>query len=367
MLPATVSPIIPATPQGELQPAGADAAAPPFLMALLAALGSPAAAVIALPEAAPVEPPPVALAPVAAETRAGPAPMVAARERPLPAEASPLPDDQPIAGAADPPVVLTATGLALAVEAPASVPLVAMPEVRNGEPPAPPSATSARRPEHGAASIADASLPAAAPAAPPGGEPVRGLPPIQAAAEPAAPSAEAAVPPGPEGSPPASATHHAPAPARETGGIVAPAAAPPSPLALPRPTLPLVAAGIVVAVAREREHLTLQLEPAELGRVDVALRVDDGGRLHAAFSIERPETLSLLQREVRGLEQTLAGSGLQLADAGLSFSLRREGGQPGGAAPARGSAREPSPSALQTAPGATPAWRPSRGLLDLSV
>jgi hypothetical protein len=40
--------------------------------------------------------------------------------------------------------------------------------------------------------------------------------------------------------------------------------------------------------------------------MEVALRVDEGGHLHAAFD-RRPDTLSLLQRDVRGLEQMLAG------------------------------------------------------------
>ena len=82
----------------------------------------------------------------------------------------------------------------------------------------------------------------------------------------------------------------------------------------------------MAAVAQQREHVTVQLDPADLGRVDVALRVDGSGHLHASFAVERPETLQLLQSDVRGLEQTLAGGGLQLAGGGLSFGLRRDGG-----------------------------------------
>ncbi len=138
------------------------------------------------------------------------------------------------------------------------------------------------------------------------------------------------------------------------------------PPALPRVTLPHLAAGMVAAVSQQQDRLTLQLDPAELGRVEVALRVDDGGKLHAAFAIERPETLSLLQRDARGLEQMLAGSGLQLANAGLSFNLRREGGQPGGGS-ARASSQPETGSPGRPIATAGIVRRPSRGLLDLSV
>jgi flagellar hook-length control protein FliK len=159
--------------------------------------------------------------------------------------------------------------------------------------------------------------------------------------------------------------HHGTVATHDMGSPAASVAAA-SPPALPRVTLPHLTTGIVAAVAQQQDRLTLQLDPAELGRVEVALRVDEGGKLHAAFVIERPDTLSLLQRDARGLEQMLVGTGLQLANAGLSFSLRREGGQSGGGS-ARASAQPEAASPVRPIAAGGRTRRPSRGLLDLSV
>jgi hypothetical protein len=136
--------------------------------------------------------------------------------------------------------------------------------------------------------------------------------------------------------------------------------------ALPAVTLPHLAARLVEAVRLEQDQLHLELAPADLGRVEVALHVDEQGQLHAAFAVERPETLQLLQRDARELAQSLTGNGLQLAQSGLSFDLRREGGRQD-AAPA------PRPTSGRTG-GADPPEagianrRSARSqLLDLSV
>lgn len=137
----------------------------------------------------------------------------------------------------------------------------------------------------------------------------------------------------------------------------------------PRIPLPMLAGEVVRAVEHGRDALTIELEPVDLGRVEVSLTVDGNGRLRAELAAERPETLQLLQRDARSLEQALAGGGVVLADAGLSFSLRQDhrGGaeqQPPG--PAARFA-EAQPAAVAATP--EPARRPSNTnrLLDLSV
>lgn len=101
-----------------------------------------------------------------------------------------------------------------------------------------------------------------------------------------------------------------------------PAASPQTPPA--RPTVPVLAGEIVRAAGRGDDRLTVELQPAELGRVQVALSFDGEGRLRAEFAVDRPDTLQLLQRDAQALEESLGGGGLQLADAGLSFGLRRD-------------------------------------------
>ncbi len=71
------------------------------------------------------------------------------------------------------------------------------------------------------------------------------------------------------------------------------------------------------------DRITIQLEPADLGRVEVRMNVAHDGRTHMIFTADRAATLDLLAREVHGLERSLADSGIK-ADAGsMEFNLRQ--------------------------------------------
>ena len=72
------------------------------------------------------------------------------------------------------------------------------------------------------------------------------------------------------------------------------------------------------------DRLSVHLQPADLGSVDIQLTFDATGKLSALISAERPETLELLQRDGRLLERSLGDSGLKLSSDGLSFSLKQE-------------------------------------------
>lgn len=68
----------------------------------------------------------------------------------------------------------------------------------------------------------------------------------------------------------------------------------------------------------------LRLDPAELGRIDVALEIDkERGAVSARLVVERPETLALLQRDAGSLQQALSQAGFDAA-AGISLSLRSD-------------------------------------------
>ena len=75
------------------------------------------------------------------------------------------------------------------------------------------------------------------------------------------------------------------------------------------------------------DMMTLQLEPAELGRLDIKLKFDKDGGIKAHLSVDRPETLALLQKDAHHLEKVLQQSGLDLDKNALSFDLRQQGRQ----------------------------------------
>lgn len=76
-------------------------------------------------------------------------------------------------------------------------------------------------------------------------------------------------------------------------------------------------------------RFTIQLHPAELGRVDVKMEVTHGGKIHAVVTADRQDTLDMLQRDARGLERALQSTGLKADSNSLSFSLRDQGGSSG--------------------------------------
>lgn len=84
-----------------------------------------------------------------------------------------------------------------------------------------------------------------------------------------------------------------------------------------------VAVHIQRAVREGTGRLSVQLSPAELGRIHVKLEIDEDKRVTAAVTVERPSTLELLQRDIRGLERALHNAGLMMEGGDLSFNLAR--------------------------------------------
>ena len=85
-------------------------------------------------------------------------------------------------------------------------------------------------------------------------------------------------------------------------------------------------AGLAVAIAA-RAHagsnqFDISLSPPELGRIDVQLSVDGNGHATTHMTVDRPETLQLLQSQQPQLQNALEQAGLTTADNGLQFTLR---------------------------------------------
>ncbi len=82
---------------------------------------------------------------------------------------------------------------------------------------------------------------------------------------------------------------------------------------------------LIHAVAEGKRAIQMHLHPAELGSIDIKMQWQ-GDRLTAQFTVDRPETLQLLQREVPALERSLGQAGVNVDSGSLSFSLRQQQG-----------------------------------------
>jgi flagellar hook-length control protein FliK len=128
-----------------------------------------------------------------------------------------------------------------------------------------------------------------------------------------------------------------------------------------------VTARLAIGAAGGASSVRIELEPADLGRVEVALHLGDGGTAAASFTVDRPETLQLLQRDARTVTDMLAAAGFTVDPSSLGFSLRDGGGDAdhqGSPQTGRGASGEG-----RAAPEVNPASciMLQRGLLDLQV
>ncbi len=89
-----------------------------------------------------------------------------------------------------------------------------------------------------------------------------------------------------------------------------------------------VTAQVQVAVTRAVhegiQQMTIQLDPADLGRVEVHLHTQTDGQTHVSFVVDKAQTLDSLSRDARSLERSLQDAGVK-ADAGnMQFNLRQQ-------------------------------------------
>jgi len=90
------------------------------------------------------------------------------------------------------------------------------------------------------------------------------------------------------------------------------------------PNLPALAVQIATHSDDGQKHFNIRLDPPELGRVDVHMTVDDTGKAQATLSVDKPQTLALLQKDAPELQRQLKDAGLDLSQNGLNFSLRQQ-------------------------------------------
>ena len=83
-----------------------------------------------------------------------------------------------------------------------------------------------------------------------------------------------------------------------------------------------VAVQIQRAAEQGASRISIELDPAELGRVEVRLDVDRTGAVSASVFAERQETLDMLKKDQGSLEKALQNAGLSADASNLNFSLR---------------------------------------------
>ena len=92
-------------------------------------------------------------------------------------------------------------------------------------------------------------------------------------------------------------------------------------------TIQMIAIQMQQNAANKSSTFSMQLEPADLGRLDIEMTFEKSGGVKAHVSAERPETLSMLQRDSHQLNRILQQAGLDVDDGGLTFDLRQETAQ----------------------------------------
>jgi flagellar hook-length control protein FliK len=90
------------------------------------------------------------------------------------------------------------------------------------------------------------------------------------------------------------------------------------------PNVPALAVEIAAKSQSGAKQFDIRLDPPELGRVEVRLSIDATGKASAHLSADRPETLTLLQKDAPVLTRALREAGLDVSQDGLNFSLRQQ-------------------------------------------
>ncbi len=91
------------------------------------------------------------------------------------------------------------------------------------------------------------------------------------------------------------------------------------------PVAEQVSTQISSAIKEGQDRIKISLHPSELGRVEVKLDIGHDGRILAVVSVDKQETLDLLQRDARSLERALQDAGFDTGSSSLNFGLSQNG------------------------------------------
>jgi hypothetical protein len=96
--------------------------------------------------------------------------------------------------------------------------------------------------------------------------------------------------------------------------------APPAPVRATSETLAALSAQMARRLDDGTTRFTLELNPGDLGRVDVRMEIDSAGGIRAAFTFEHAHSASELSRRSDELQKSLESAGFNLS-GGLSFDV----------------------------------------------
>lgn len=92
------------------------------------------------------------------------------------------------------------------------------------------------------------------------------------------------------------------------------------------PATSMVAAHVSKAAqSGEAGKITLNLDPPELGRVEIRLQFGAEKTVKASLIVEKPETLLMLQRDMSALEKALQDAGLDTSGDSINYEMASEG------------------------------------------
>jgi flagellar hook-length control protein FliK len=83
-----------------------------------------------------------------------------------------------------------------------------------------------------------------------------------------------------------------------------------------------VSVKISKALQAGNDKISIQLKPAELGRVDVKMELTHDGRIMAVVTADNKDTLDLLRKDSNDLQKALENAGLQMDSGDMTFNLR---------------------------------------------
>ncbi len=97
--------------------------------------------------------------------------------------------------------------------------------------------------------------------------------------------------------------------------------------------LPSVAEQVLLQLNRGvkdgNDQMTIQLHPADLGKISIKLDIGSDGKVQGTVVADNPVTLNLLLKDVRGLERALQEAGLRADSGSLQFNLSGQGNTSG--------------------------------------
>jgi flagellar hook-length control protein FliK len=111
----------------------------------------------------------------------------------------------------------------------------------------------------------------------------------------------------------------------------------PSPRNLPQVTMrpaneAQMVEGVSVLLARASKNqvneFIIRMDPPELGRIEVQMKMSEDGTVQAVIASDNPNTHDLLRREASTIERALSESGFRTGNDGLSFNLKQHNSEP---------------------------------------